>query len=166
MTLELVTASADDLKDMVAFEMGGELLVVPTRILREVLEPPKLTRVPLAGPYSAGLINVRGVVLPVTDLRPLFEMEQKDFDTDTRVLVLELALEEGTMTIGVIAEKVHAVLALDPETIQNVPSVGTRWPEGAIKGIGRWKDRFVNLIDVEKIAETYLGAMPTDETRT
>ncbi|MBR9652363.1 chemotaxis protein CheW [Thalassovita aquimarina] len=157
MTLALVSTE-EDLKDLVAFEMGGELLAVPTRILREVIEPPKITRVPMAGVYSAGLINVRGVVIPVTDLRPLFNMPQKDFDIDTRILVLELNLDAGPMTIGVIAEKVHAVLSMDPETVQAVPTVGTRWPAQTIKGIGRWQDRFVNLIDLERVAEQHLGA--------
>ena len=163
MTLALVSTE-EELKDLVAFEMGGELLAVPTRILREVIEPPKITRVPMAGIYSAGLINVRGVVIPVTDLRPLFEMPQKEFDIDTRILVLELNLEAGPMTIGLIAEKVHAVLSMDPETVQSVPTVGTRWPPQTIKGIGRWKDRFVNLIDLERVAEQYLGADQPAET--
>ncbi|MFY0679246.1 MAG: chemotaxis protein CheW [Thalassovita sp.] len=164
MTLAVVSETNDDLQNLVAFEMGDELLAVPTRILREVLEPPRITRVPMADIYSAGLMNVRGVVYPVTDLRPLFEMPQREFDIDTRILVLELSLEAGTMSLGLIAEKVHAVLSLDPESLQKVPTVGTRWPAGAIKGIGRWNDRFVNLIDLEKIAETYLGAVPTQET--
>lgn len=163
MTLALVSTE-EELKDLVAFEMGGEMLAVPTRILREVIEPPKITRVPMAGIYSAGLINVRGVVIPVTDLRPLFEMPQKAFDIDTRILVLELNLDAGPMTLGLIAEKVHAVLSMDPESVQAVPTVGTRWPPLTIKGIGRWKDRFVNLIDLERVAEQYLGADRPAET--
>ncbi|MDX1781143.1 MAG: chemotaxis protein CheW [Thalassovita sp.] len=163
MSLALVSTE-EELKDLVAFEMGGELLAVPTRILREVIEPPKITRVPMAGVYSAGLINVRGVVIPVSDLRPLFNMPQKPFDIDTRILVLELNLETGPVTLGLIAEKVHAVLSMDPETVQAVPSVGTRWPAQTIKGIGRWKDRFVNLIDLERVAEQYLGAAHASET--
>lgn len=157
MSLALVS-NEDELKDLVAFEMGGELLAVPTLILREVIEPPKITRVPMAGVYSAGLINVRGVVIPVTDLRPLFGMPQKEFDIDTRILVLELNFEAGPMTIGLIAEKVHAVMSMDPATVKPVPTVGTRWPAQTIKGIGRWNDRFVNLIDLARIAEQHLGA--------
>ncbi|CUH65214.1 Chemotaxis protein CheW [Thalassovita gelatinovora] len=163
MSLSLVSATEDELKDLVAFEMGGELMAVPTRILREVLEPPRITRVPLAGVYSAGLMNVRGVVVPVTDLRPLFDMQDKPFDIDTRIVVLELALASGPVTIGLIAEKVHAVMSMDPATVQPVPSVGTRWPAQTIKGIGRWQDRFVNLIDLERVAQEYIGAAHADD---
>jgi purine-binding chemotaxis protein CheW len=154
MTAAFTSNSKDDL---VTFEMGGEVIAVSTRVLREVIEPPRITPVPLADIHSPGLMNNRGVVLPVADLRPLFGMEPKPFDSDTRIMVMQLDLDAGPLTVGVIAEMVHAVITLDAETVQSVPELGSRWPAYSVTGIGRWNGRFVHVVDVERLFETHLG---------
>lgn len=152
---DALAASRND--DMVAFEMGGEVIAVSTRVLREVIEPPRLTPVPTSDIHCPGLMNNRGVVLPVADLRPLFGMESRPFDSDSRIMVMQLDLESGPLTVGVIAEMVHAVITLDASTVQTVPELGTRWPTYSVTGIGRWNGRFVHMIDVERVFEMHLG---------
>lgn len=157
MNAQVEVKLTDELGNLVAFEMGGEMMAVPTAILREVLEPPKITRVPTAGPFAVGLMNVRGAVIPVSDLRPYFSMPRKEFDDETRIIVLDLDMGDDTMSVGIIVERVHAVFALDDTTLQSVPNVGTRWPHRSVKAIGRWDGRFVNLPDIAMIFETHLA---------
>lgn len=148
------------LNSVVAFEMGGELMALPTDVLREVLELPNLTPVPCAGPFSAGLINIRGVVLPVADLRPLFRMPVKPTDRETRILIIETTVNDKSLTVGVIAEAVHAIAEIDPETLRPVPAVGTRWPQGTLHAMARWNDQFVAIPDVVQIFETHIAQEP------
>lgn len=149
---------ANRIQSVVIFEMGDERLAVPTDILREVLEPPQITRVPCADNFSAGLANVRGVVLPVVDMRPMFNIEQRDFTRETRVLILETTHAEAPLTVGVIADRVHAIVSLDADTIRPVPPVGSRWPNGTLYALARWEGDFVALPDMEYIFETQLAA--------
>ncbi|MEY8881595.1 chemotaxis protein CheW [Donghicola sp. XS_ASV15] len=148
------------LNSVVAFEMGGEKMVLPTDVLREVLELPTLTPVPCAGDFSAGLINIRGVVLPVADWRPLFGMPLKAADRETRILIIETSVNEQTMTVGVIAEKVHAITEIEPDTLRPVPAVGTRWPTGTLLAMARWNDAFVAIPDVVSIFENQISQEP------
>lgn len=148
------------LNSVVAFEMGGEQMALPTDVLKEVLELPALTPVPCAGDFSAGLINIRGVVLPVADWRPLFRMPQKAADRETRILIIDTVVNEHPMTVGVIAEKVHAIAEIDPETLRPVPAVGTRWPAGTLLAMARWNDHFVAIPDVVRIFEDQITAEP------
>lgn len=146
-----------NLDNMVSFMMGGEVLALPSSVIREIIEPPHITPVPLADIHSPGLINNRGNVIPITDLRPVFGMVQKPFDLDTRIMVIEIEMAEGPMVVGLIAEKVDAVISLDPAMLRPVAAVGSRWPAASVAGVGRWDGHFVHILNIERIFEDHLG---------
>ncbi|WP_138466614.1 chemotaxis protein CheW [Poseidonocella sp. HB161398] len=159
------TADAAGGRDMVTFRLGGELLALPTGILREILEPVRTTRVPNAPDFAPGLINVRGAVVPLADLRVPLRMPRPPADEHTRIMVVELVLNEIPSVVGILAERVHEVTSIDDAALEDLPGVGTTWPPQFVIGIGRWQDSFVMLPDLDAIFSAHLagesGAQPT-----
>ncbi|MCA0964400.1 chemotaxis protein CheW [Salipiger bermudensis] len=152
-------ASAPPLKrwDMVTFRLGGELLAIETNVLRTVIEPGEVTRVPNAPPFAAGLLNVRGAVVPLTDLRIPLRMPQNDVNEDTRILVLDLPLADTPSVVGVLAEQVHEVTKVTSASLEDVPAVGASWPRHYVRAVGRQGERFFIIPDLGAIFAGYLA---------
>ncbi|OWU73467.1 hypothetical protein ATO3_12410 [Marinibacterium profundimaris] len=142
---------------MVTLSLGGGLVAVPTAILREVIEPGTITRVPNAHGFAKGLINVRGMVVPLTDLRIPLRMPIRPPDEDTRILVLELMLDGRPSVVGILAEQVHEVTDVAGASLEDVPSVGARWPRQFVQAIGRKDSRFFIIPDLAAIFAGHLA---------
>ncbi|WP_238366463.1 chemotaxis protein CheW [Mesobacterium pallidum] len=138
-------------RTMVTFSLGGELVAIPTAVLREVIEPGTITRVPNAPGFAAALINVRGMVVPLTDLRIPLRMPVRPPDVDTRILVLDLVLDDMPCVVGMLAELVHEVTEVTGTSLDDVPDVGARWPRHFVQAIGRKNGRFFIIPDLDAI---------------
>lgn len=126
------------------FGLGGECFAVPAGCVREILEVPPITRVPGAVPFASGLINVRGEVVPLADLRIPFGMRIAAADADTRVIVIETGQPGGAGDlIGILADRVSDVGLLDDHAIDPPPGFGMRWRPEYVIGIGRKAGVFV-----------------------
>jgi purine-binding chemotaxis protein CheW len=156
--------SATGSLDVVTFRLGGEILAIRAQVLREVLEPVAVTRVPQAPEFVQGLINVRGAVVPLADLRVTFAMPRRPLGEEGRILVLDLPLGGRLSVVGILADGVHEVTRIDRDTIEDVPPVGTRWPPQFVEAIGKWGGSFVMLPDLPAIFSAFLagqsGALP------
>lgn len=141
--------------DVVTLRLGGELLAFAASDLHEILEPSAVTRVPNAGEFVFGLINVRGTVVPLADLRVAFGMAPAAPTEDTRMVVLDVALEAGPVTVAVLADKVLDVSRLDVGSLEHMPAVGLNWPPDYVRGIGQRDDDFVILPDLPAIFKTH-----------
>jgi purine-binding chemotaxis protein CheW len=137
--------------DVVTFRLGGERIAIPAELLREILEPVRVTRVPTAHRFAEGLVNVRGSVVPLTDLRVPFCMARGEGTSETRFLVLDLTIGDAALTVAISADKVETVTHLDPGQIGPIPEVGTLWPPEYVRGICRMNDDFVLLPDLHRI---------------
>lgn len=137
--------------DVVTIQLGDERMAFPTGILREILGPVPVTRVPMADSFAAGLINVRGTVVPLADLHVAFGLGSDGPTTDTRLLVLEVPYGDETVVVAITADKVHDVTQIDTAAFDEVPSVGTRWPPEFVRGVGRQGDSFLILPDMQRI---------------
>lgn len=148
--------------EMVTFLLADEVLAVETTVLREILEPMRVTRVPQAGAFAGGLINVRGTVVPVVDLRVALRLPRPDPGPDTRMLVLEVPLAGETTPVAVIADAVRDVVDIPSAEIGPVPGVGSRWPPDLVRGIARRTGSFIVLPDLPAIFATHgaVGAEP------
>jgi purine-binding chemotaxis protein CheW len=131
--------------------LAGEVLAIDARQVREILDPIPVTRVPGAKPYVASVLNVRGKIIPLADLRIRFGVPPAPITPDTRYVVIEIDLDGDHTTIGVIADKVYEVTELDESTRQKTPPVGMHWRPEFITGIAKWKDEFIVLPDMTKI---------------
>lgn len=141
--------------DVVTLRMGGERIAIPAVLLREIMEPVRVTRVPTASRFAEGLVNVRGSVVPLTDLRVPFCMSAAEATPDTRFIVLDLTIDDAPMTVAISADKVETVTPLDPDQICPIPEVGTLWPPDYVRGICKLGDDFVLLPDLHRIFQEF-----------
>jgi purine-binding chemotaxis protein CheW len=110
--------------------------------------------VPKAPPFVGGLINVRGRVVPLADLRIVFGMNRRPPDEDTRIVVLETEIEGEATVVGVIADKVHEVTDIESSSVESAPRVGMRWRADFVAGIGKRNGEFIIIPDLGRIFET------------
>jgi purine-binding chemotaxis protein CheW len=131
--------------------LAGEVFAIDARQVREILDPVPVTRVPGAKPYVGNVLNVRGKVIPLADLRLRFGMPPAPLSADSRFIVIEIDLDGDPTTIGIVADKVYEVTELDASTLQQTPPVGMHWRPEFVAGIAKWKDEFIVLPDMAKI---------------
>ncbi|MBU0987033.1 MAG: chemotaxis protein CheW [Proteobacteria bacterium] len=133
------------------FKLGDEVFALDVGQVREVLEMSLITKVPMSPDFMRGVINVRGSVVPVIDLRLKFGMSKTKSTQDTRIIVMDLSLDGDSIVLGTLADSVHEVIDLAPEQIEAPPRIGTRWRTEFINGIGKRDDEFIIILNIDRI---------------
>jgi purine-binding chemotaxis protein CheW len=136
------------------FRLEDEVFAINVAQVREVLDLTKITKVPRTPDFMRGVINVRGNVVPVVDLRLKFGLPKTTNTLDTRIVVMELLLEGETTVVGALADSVHEVMDLEPANIEKPPKIGSRWRSEFIRGIGKQEDQFIIILDIDRIFST------------
>ena len=131
--------------------LAGEMFALDARQVREILDPIPVTRVPGAQSYVSSVLNVRGKVIPLADLRVRFGMPPASITPDSRFIVLEIDLAGEPTTIGIVADKVYEVTDLDTTTLQKAPPIGMRWRPEFIAAIAKWKEEFIIVPNMKQI---------------
>lgn len=134
--------------------LGDELFAVDASRVSEILDLVPITEVPSAHAFVGGLINVRGRVVPLADLRVMFGMDRPEPDQDTRIVVMEIDIDGEPTVAGILADKVHDVTDIEAASIEEAPKVGMRWRPELVKGIGKRNGGFIIIPDMERIFET------------
>lgn len=137
--------------------LEDELFAVEASRVREILDLVPITAVPSAPSFVGGLINVRGRVVPLADLRVMFGMDRPEPDEDTRIVVMEVDIDGEPTIAGILADKVHDVTDIEAASIEEAPKVGMRWRPEFVKGIGKRNGGFIIIPDMERIFETQGG---------
>jgi purine-binding chemotaxis protein CheW len=104
--------------------------------------------------FMRGVINLRGGVVPVVDLRLKFGMSMTENTVDTCIIIMEISLEGETTLLGALADSVQEVMNLEPDQIEPPPRIGTRLKTEFIKGMGKKNDDFVMILDIDKVFST------------
>ena len=133
------------------FHLDEELFGLNIHLVREVLELTDITRVPMTAEYMRGVINVRGHVVPVVDLRQKFGLTQTQQTVDTCIIIVELDIDGESSTMGALVDGVQEVLTIAPEQIEASPRLGSRIDTRYIQGIGKLGEQFVILLDIQAI---------------
>jgi purine-binding chemotaxis protein CheW len=133
------------------FKLSDELYAIGVNRVREVLEYTPVTKVPRTAEFMKGVINLRGSVIPVADLRMKFGMEEAEKTVETSIIVSEVALGEEEVVIGMIADAVEEVVRMEPENIEPSPKIGTTVDSEFISGIGKLGEQFVIILDIDRI---------------
>ena len=133
------------------FKLDEEFFTVNVNSVREILEYVKITRMPDAPPFMRGIINVRGSVIPVTDLRMKLGLSETVPKPTTRIIVLEVEREGGSMVIGALADAVKEVIELSPDQIEPPPEIGTRWKKDSVTGVGKYNGEFIMCLDIGRV---------------
>ena len=136
------------------FKLDQEMFAIDVAQVREILDLAPITKMPQAPDYMRGVINVRGSVVPVVDMRRKFGLADAQSTVNTRIIVMELTQAEETMVIGAMADSVHDVVEMEPDQIEDPPRIGTRWRTELIKGIGKQEGQFTILLDIDRIFST------------
>jgi len=134
-----------------SFTLAEETFAVDVAKVREILEYKAVTKVPRTPEFMCGVINLRGSVVPVIDMRMKFGIEARERTVDTCIIVLEVAFEGETTVIGALADSVKEVLELEPEQIEPAPRIGTRLDTDFISGMGKYNDHFIIILSIDKV---------------
>lgn len=136
------------------FKVGRELLAFEVSHVREVLDLCSITRVPRTPEYMKGVINLRGTVIPVLDLRLRFGLTRTESGIEARIVVIEFEYGDTTAEVGILTESVHDVIGIDTGRISPPSDTGRSWRSEYIRGIGKYVDTFVLLLDIQKVLDT------------
>ena len=144
-------SAEESTRQVLMLGLAGEMFALDARQVREILDPIPVTRVPGAQSYVSSVLNVRGKVIPLADLRVRFGMPPASITPDSRFIVLEIELAGEPTTIGIVADKVYEVTDLDTTTLQKAPPIGMRWRPEFIAAIAKWKDEFIIVPNMKQI---------------
>ncbi|WP_026840672.1 chemotaxis protein CheW [Citrifermentans bremense] len=147
MAVETITETTQYL----TFKLEDELFALDIGKVREVLDFTTITKVPQTPDYMRGVINLRGSVVPVVDLRLKFGMVTAEQTVNTCVIIVEVELEGERVVMGAMADAVQEVLDLEPDQIEPPPRIGTKLNTDFIKGMGKHNDQFIIILDIDKV---------------
>jgi len=133
------------------FNLADEVFAVDVGRVREILEITSITKVPQTPEFMRGVINLRGSVVPVIDMRLKFGMSATENTVNTCIVVVEVLMDGETTVLGALADSVQEVIDMEPEQIEAAPHIGTHLNTDFIKGMGKHDDHFVMILDIDKI---------------
>jgi len=152
MSTETLAATLAKPGKYLSFVLGGEEYGLEILKVQEIIGIMDVTRVPRTPGYVRGVINLRGRVIPVVDLRGKFKMDSIDDTEKTCVIVVQVTRDDQTVTMGVIVDEVSEVLSFTQEQIEPSPSFGGGMDEAEyITGMGKLGKKVVILLDVDKV---------------
>ncbi len=142
----------ENLVQFLSFTLGDEEYGVDILRVQEIRSWEPVSRIPNVPSYEKGVVNLRGAIVPIIDLRERFGLGHLEYSPLTVVVVLQTVTDLGqTRTMGVVVDSVSDVIDVDKKTIQDAPNFGTKVSTEFINGLASVKDRMVMLLDVEKL---------------
>jgi purine-binding chemotaxis protein CheW len=155
--MTVMTHANDAALVVLLLELQGESFAIETRHVHEILDPVPITTVPGADRAVDGLINVRGRVVPLADLRLVFGMPVEHEGRDARIVVIEVEIDSNPTTIGIRADKVNEVTELAAASLETTPRIGLRWDPEFISRIGKRNGSFIAVLDMGRIFSRLLA---------
>lgn len=147
---------------VLTFDLQDETFALDALLVREVLDPLPETAVPGAPALAQAVINFRGRVIPLADLRLPFGLARSESTIDSRIIVIEHDLDGDPCLIGLRADKVHEVTDLPAASLEEVPRVGLRWRSDFIHCLARRDGDLIVVPDLAQIFATRGGARAVD----
>lgn len=141
-----IKTTHDDMLQLVSFRLGGEEFGVDIMQVQEIIRMQNITAVPNAPDFVEGVINLRGRVIPIIDLRKRFGLEGKEHDKATRIVVVKV----DEITVGLVVDEVSEVLRIPASTVEPPPPIVAGVESDYIKGVGKLDDRLLILLDLSK----------------
>lgn len=135
----------------VSFRLDNETYAIDVGNAREIVEAPRLTRMPSAPSWIRGVMNLRGSVVPVIDLKQKFDMGVTELALHSCVLLVDFMLEREPFVIGVLVDAVLEVFELAPEAIEPPPKFGARYSKRYLRGMGRRSECVFLILDADRV---------------
>ncbi|MCI4624756.1 MAG: chemotaxis protein CheW [Candidatus Magnetoovum sp. WYHC-5] len=133
------------------FKLEDEVFALDIGKVREVLEFNSVTKVPRTPDFMRGVINLRGSVVPVVDLRLKFGMSKTEKSVNTCIIIVEVSFDGDNTELGALADSVQEVMEMEPKSIEVAPKIGTSMKTEFIKGMGKRDDTFIIILDIDKV---------------
>lgn len=136
-----------ELLQLVTFSIGEEEFGVDILKVQEIIRTMEITKVPRAPEFVEGVINLRGKVIPIIDLRRRFGLDSREHDKHTRIIVIEI----NNMIVGFVVDSVSEVLRIPANTVEPPPPVVAGLESEYISGVGKLEDRLLILLDLDRL---------------
>ena len=151
-------------RQYLTFRLGDAIFATDVAKVREVLDLTPITAIPRTPEFMAGVINLRGTVVPVVDFRLCFGMPKTESTRNTCIVVVEILLDGETTVIGALADSVEEVVDLEPDQIEAAPRIGNRIRTEFIHGMGKRDAQFIVILDIDRVfSAEQLEAIRTQE---
>lgn len=133
------------------FQLANEYYGLELFKVKEIIGMMPVTRVPNSPPYMRGVINLRGKVIPVVDLRAKFSMESKEDTERTCIIVMQIDRGGLMTTTGIIVDEVSEVVVISENQIEPAPALGSDIDTEALMGIGKLEQKVVLILDIDRV---------------
>ncbi|MDR3568911.1 MAG: chemotaxis protein CheW [Syntrophobacteraceae bacterium] len=147
MSVESITETSQYL----TFKLHEEVFALDISKVREVLDFTSVAKVPRTPDFMLGVINLRGSVVPVVDVRLKFGMTGTQRSVNTCIIIVEIEIDGESTILGALVDSVQEVLDLDPNQIEPPPRIGTRLDTRFIKGMGKRESEFLIILDIDEV---------------
>jgi purine-binding chemotaxis protein CheW len=145
------SASINESCQVLTFKLEDEVFGVNIMSVREVLDYTSVTKVPQTPDFMRGVINLRGNVVPVIDLKLKFGMNETAHTVNTCIIIVEVNLDGESAVLGALADSVQEVVDFEKECIEPAPKIGTKLNTDFIKGMAKRDEGFVIILNIDKI---------------
>ena len=139
------------METFLSFKLGREVFAASANNVVNILELKPITKVPHAPEYLSGVINLRGQVLPVIDMRIKFGMSPIEPTVDTCIIVLNINIENEEVKLGILVDAVSEVLELEDNQVEPSPTIGTKYKAEFIRGMFKKEESFIMLLNLDLI---------------
>ena len=136
------------------FTLAGEEYGIGILKIKEIIRMMPITSVPQTPEFVKGVINLRGKVIPVIDLRLRFGLETIDYTERTCIIVVEIEAQSGTVMIGIVVDAVSEVLNVNGDDIEDTPTFGTKLDTEYILGMAKMEGGVKILLDIDRVLST------------
>jgi len=147
----MASATISDTKQYLTFKLGEEVFALAVANVREILEFIPITKVPRTPDFMTGVINLRGSVVPVTDMRLKFGMSETEKTVNTCIIVVEVNIDGEKALLGALVDSVQEVFELEAQQIEPPPRLGLGMKTEFIEGMGKRDNGFVIILDIDKV---------------
>ncbi|MBT1075907.1 chemotaxis protein CheW [Geobacter grbiciae] len=147
----MAVSEITEARQYLTFSLADEIFAVDVAKVREILEFNTITKVPQTPEFMRGVINLRGSVVPVMDMRLKFGMAGTERTVNTCIIVVEVASGDDTLVLGMLADSVQEVFELEPENIEPAPRIGTKLDTTFIRGMGKHGEQFIIILDIDRV---------------
>jgi purine-binding chemotaxis protein CheW len=134
-----------------SFILENEVFATDVENVLEILEVKPITRVPKSPDYIKGVINLRGSVLPVVDLKRIFGLPPVEINEDTCIIVLSVDIDGEQITLGALVDAVSEVLEIATDSIEPAPSIGNKYSADFLQGMWKKDEDFIMLLNVNNV---------------
>lgn len=134
-------------RQYVTFSIKDELYGIDVRRAQEVMNLPQITKVPNTMPFMKGVIDLRGKIIPLIDMRIKFKIEEKDYDQKTVIIIIDVK----KVICGIIVDSVSDVADMSLNDVQHTPHFASEIDKDSVFGIGKIGEKLVIVLDVDKL---------------